>query len=510
MPVDPITFCRVCGVTITCAADSVARKLERVDDSSVSMVNRPINRRRGLRLTVEASTTPTSRTRLAALDGLIRGHAHAWTYDVDFHSSRGKGPEAGLTASIVVSPTPKVGAGCADISEITYDLDVSDDGVELADRWCWHGWVHDGAAWQDVQVRSDGAVWVDGVRDDTFDTTWLVIGFGSMSLTGVVVDDVALFLFEPDDDMIDELHAWHVDNAWAAFGRLVVDGDLVEGRTFDALGDVDEGPVVQFSDGGTWENAGGVLRFRLQQQEKSALAPLLSPPLFLVYTNPANFLEDAAGYITAPALVRNGVLGSRTGPIGEPAAVFDGSQWIGLTGGVFARYDLDVVDPLSFSAWVYLTGAGGIGVIVGKGDVGVDTLPAFFVDGDLLGFAWWKVGGPGTGLDVRSSVSLDHDRWVHVVARYDGSNDAGGIELLADMVALPVTVVSNSALTPPAATTTTPAIASTHASAAELNFAVGALDQVAMFGVRLTDAEVAELYRAGQRKRRIRFHPPGV
>ncbi len=503
---DPITFARVCGVTLTLAVDSVTRGLERVEENAASLINRPINARRGLRLKVAATTTPTPRGRAAALEGLILGHAHAWSFNDDFHSSRGKGPEAGLLATIgVAAPAPKTGSGRADIEAITYDLDVADDVVEFGDRWMWHGWKYSGVIWQDWQIRSDGAVWVDGVRIDTASTDWLVVGFGSMSMTGVIVDDVALFLFEPDDEMVEELGDWHTQNAWPAFGDLVVDGDLLEGRTLTVIGEVDEAAAVQFADAGAWENAGRALRITLRQVENDP-ALLLRLPRALVYTDPAQHIEDAAGWYQPPAITRVGVLSSIAGPFG-PAAVFDGTACLSIADN--SRLDISVAAPMTVCAVVrLLDAAAGLTAIYGKGDVGTNNVPLFFIDAGRLGYAWLTTAGTA-GIYARASNVITALRWAFVAVRYDGSNTSEGIELLVDGVVQAIGLTAGTPFAPPGTNNTPAGIGSAQGGALEYPF-IGALDLIGVWNVLLTDLELAELYRAVQRKRRPRFFPTGI
>lgn len=283
-----------------------------------------------------------------------------------------------------------------------------------------------------------------------------------------------------------------------------------------AVGEIDDGGVLQFADpDGGWENAGRAVRFTLSQVDtglvESEEATALPFPQGLVYPNPEGMIFDGAGWYSAVAVTRvGGALSSVLGPFNVPAAVFDGTNMLRIS-GQDSRYDVSVAAPMTIAAWVNLLEDGGfsLAAIFGKGRVGVEAVPVLFMDGNLPAFGWWTSVSQATGIDVRAASGIAPSSWHFVCARYDGSLLAAGVDIVVDGVSVPVNVFSDAAPPAPSTNNTDPAIGSTNGTGVEFGF-TGALDGVGMWSRRLTDAEVAELYRAGQRKRRPRFRPKGV
>lgn len=132
-----------------------------------------------------------------ALRGLLRGLGHCWSFDNDLYSSKGLGPQAGSTATQSASGG-KFG-GRAIIANVVFAANVTQDWTVLLYRY-WHAWKH----WA---MRSDGAIYLNGVRDDTLDTHWLSVdGSGNVTITGEL---------------------WWIDSDTVAADRTLVASDTV-------------------------------------------------------------------------------------------------------------------------------------------------------------------------------------------------------------------------------------------------------------------------------------------
>lgn len=173
-------FLNVNGFAVPVALDSLKRPAaeelgtrERMLDGSLYS-HRSAKKRR-----LECELPPmTEAEALEAYEGLLRGDGHVWSFDASLYSSKGLGPNAGYAAS-------QSGSGGKYSGKLT--LNATNGTIafpaQLGARWTVMVWRHEGGAWRHYVIRSDGAKWVNGVRNDIASTSWLSMAGGAVTLT---------------------------------------------------------------------------------------------------------------------------------------------------------------------------------------------------------------------------------------------------------------------------------------------------------------------------------------
>lgn len=212
--------------------------------------------------TARLSTAPLSALDAAAWIGLIRGEGHRWTFNSSLYSSSGLGPTAGYGASIS-SSSPKFGAGCMSVSSaISFAAD-------LWSSWSAMFWRNEGGTWYHYAIRSDGAKWKSGSRNDGTSTSGF---FGVNGSTGVAT--LTLSTYGSFDDLV--LVPYLVSVDWPAYlaasglgfsdlpwlnasgSSIIEDG----GRT--VIGNA-ESKGLALSNGGSWDSSMRTLDITLEE-----------------------------------------------------------------------------------------------------------------------------------------------------------------------------------------------------------------------------------------------------
>jgi len=195
------------------------------------------------------------------LEGLLLGMGHHWQFDADLWSFDGLGPNAGFAVVRDATGGPW-SDGSVTVTDITWTFNKRQ---ALGRRWCVSVWRYSGAVWQRWDVRSDGAVYLNGARDDTLTTSWLVVdtdGPGAVRLTGGdEFADLTVYRFEASDAFLTANYAWQASltRQNPALPYLAVSGTQFEDPTliYTASGATSKQNVVQ-AGGGTplrpWRN----------------------------------------------------------------------------------------------------------------------------------------------------------------------------------------------------------------------------------------------------------------
>lgn len=180
-----------------------------------------------------------------AWNGLLSGLGHYWSFDSNNYSSKGLGHSSGT--ALRATSNPLSGAGHLEFSGAQTRTWAQ---AGLGTRWTVSLWrdssgAPGGAAYAHYVVRSDGAKWVDGVRNDAASTTWLSVSSGQLALSDTNTDI---------DEIIAVPYLW--DTTWPALvfaegglrnaltPTLRLYGDLIPGSSVTAprfaLGEVSE------------------------------------------------------------------------------------------------------------------------------------------------------------------------------------------------------------------------------------------------------------------------------
>lgn len=172
-----------------------------------------------LRLTQQAkkrdfhfASIPLTQAQAFAWEMFLTGEGHVWSFDSTLYSSKGLGPSAITDASIMTGSGSKFGSGALFIDLTTGTITFT--GALLNTFGARPGytvmvWRFDDGTDTDFHhyvVRSDGAKWKDGVRNDATSTSWLTVSGANVTLVAggavdpVIYSDLVCLPFDVLDD----------------------------------------------------------------------------------------------------------------------------------------------------------------------------------------------------------------------------------------------------------------------------------------------------------------------
>lgn len=147
------------------------------------------------------STIPLAQPDAFAWENYLTGEGHVWSFDgsssTALYGSKGLGPSALTGASIMAGSGSKFGSGALFINISTGTITFTGallNTFKATPAWTVMVWRFDDGTdtnFHHYAVRSDGAKWRDGVRNDGTSTPWLTVSGANVTLTaGGFVDPV--------------------------------------------------------------------------------------------------------------------------------------------------------------------------------------------------------------------------------------------------------------------------------------------------------------------------------
>lgn len=106
-------------------------------------------------------------------ESLLIGEGEAFSWDSTFYGSKGTGVNTVLFDGVTLessTPSPKFGAKYARWNNLDNRVDYDGVFTNLFGRtseWSWMVWLYESAVWKHYMFRSDAAIWVNGVRNDS-------------------------------------------------------------------------------------------------------------------------------------------------------------------------------------------------------------------------------------------------------------------------------------------------------------------------------------------------------
>lgn len=186
--------------------------------------------RRVIKSSLGFSLTSMSLEELQAWRSLLLGLGEVWTFDAHIYGSKGGATTGTFTHElesghydddgtiVLAGTTAQLRSAHAQGGAWTVVVDI-----EIDSEWC------------RVVVRRDGSKWVDGVRNDAFDTHWLVAAALGVVTIGAAsetwrISEVGFYPFNVPDDW---MPVWSLLRDAATIGppRLVCTGDAVDAIT---------------------------------------------------------------------------------------------------------------------------------------------------------------------------------------------------------------------------------------------------------------------------------------
>ena len=191
-----------------------------------------------------------------------------------------------------------------------------------------------------------------------------------------------------------------------------------------------------------------------------------------------------------------------TGFQNENSISFDGvDAWMDLGDTDTFSFGTGTADtPFSLSCWIKPNTIGNTSILMGKNS-GTTTEEYELRFGS---------GGAGNGLrfrlyaasaskyiQVRLDVTIPTGSWSHIVATYDGSSDASGINIYVDAV-IPFSTELTQAGYVAMENTAAPFSLGTLGGQGGMTFYDGYMDEVSMFNIELSAAQVLAMYNSGE------------
>lgn len=354
-----MSFVRFSGWTVEIDDGAADFSVSWLDPDFKSELGKQVIRRRRRQTSWSFETIALTALEAETVEGFVGGLAHTWSFESTTafaFSSRGRAPisAASLTRSTTLA---RFGAACGLLSG-SIGWDMSKGIAPLLDRWTVSVWRNAGAAltdWQHFVVRSDGAVWVDGVRDDTVSTSWLSIFNGFLFLTDTAVrfDDLCVMCFCADDVAIESWHAWQVAELapMPDFPEIHVEGTFLDGLGLDAIGTIQSSSVVTFVDDGEWLNNARSVGFMLQVRKAEPVALATSPTVWLSMDTVDGDPPTSSTSETVTTWAKTGgvTVGVVEGQVGQ-AASFDGTGY--LSPPSTGTMGFSVTTNFAIAAWV--------------------------------------------------------------------------------------------------------------------------------------------------------------
>lgn len=512
-----MSFLRVNGWPIRVAIESVNSSFEIVEEDTTSERNDQIIRRRRMNQTWDMKAVHREASVADAIEGIIAGLGHHFTFDTNLFSTRGRAPNSTAGATIVAG---KFGNG-ASVTSLSYTFD---SGIQnLEDAWTVIVYRQEAGLFVHYGIRDDGAVFVNGVRDDSMDTSWLTVSGNTLILTGAptVFDDLVVLLFSAPDEAIVAWHNWQTDEnrPFSDLPSIIVDGDFLRSTQFEALGEVSSnqyetfGGEPQKKDGNWWKNNGRSAEFSLMLRNNTPRVFIPRPVFHLSLDNEQN-VSGNPNNLAFPLLTFTTVAPVTIGVVGQV-----GQAYL-LTGGHVAAVSSGTgafVTGSFFSggAWVNLdaSAANTEHAVIGKRNDGTGPGYMFITKtnagatGAQIQFGTHNTLGT-LGRVLRSVPTIPFNEWHHVAWSYkgDATSPTDRIRLFIDGVKVETTTISD---TDPGAIANANLLAIgrvvSGGAPANARLLLGSVDEPVMWGDSLSGAQIFDVFLRGARQQAMRY-----
>lgn len=181
--------------------------------------NRKNRARRGLPVKYDVILTPTLQAEADTMECLLSGRAHHFSCDVDAFSDAGLGPDtvgSGNYSIAFRTPTAGMyGTGYLVVAtSIVWDVNLRPDA------WTVAYWRNVTTTPQHIMIRSDGAKFINGVRNDTLSTVESVVAAGGFALTAGSYDDITVLPVPAADSFLAAMYRWAIGKGLKFYAPL--------------------------------------------------------------------------------------------------------------------------------------------------------------------------------------------------------------------------------------------------------------------------------------------------
>ncbi len=213
-------------------------------------------------------TVPVTLPEAHAWRMFLTGEGEAWSFDSSLYGSKGSGPTSSALATISAG-SAKFGASKLSLGATTGSIAFNGAAANefgSSTLWTVGVWRYESGVWNHYIVRSDGAKWVNGVRNDLASTAWLIVSTGNVVLSNSGIG-VATFY----DDLVVLPFAiltawapqWYASTLpWSSSPFLTLAGDIVtEAATRTVYGIIESAEYLKAA-------AGVLMRLEVKLQHR--------------------------------------------------------------------------------------------------------------------------------------------------------------------------------------------------------------------------------------------------
>lgn len=241
----------------TSSGVEVGGRLRATDGSQI------ITRRRTL-WTFTGSTPILSPRDADAFESLLMGAGDRWPWDGSLYSVKGAQPLNGYTGT--VSAVGGRWDGCMTTAagqSVGYAVKAAGGPASLS------FWRFETSAWAHYLLRTDGAKWRNGARNDALSTSWLAFSLGSSDAVWTAagqVDEGTVWPCIVPDTWAGLLYNGSTGLLGSALPSLNVAGDVTGARgTIRAAGFVSSAAFTPAQIAGAWEPEARALAFTIEE-----------------------------------------------------------------------------------------------------------------------------------------------------------------------------------------------------------------------------------------------------
>lgn len=230
-------FLRLNGITVPVASDSADVTPEDIGSTVRASDGTPLFNRRAVKHKWAGKTVITTAAEALAWLRLVTGKGHVLNWESNNHyTSKGLAPAVIGANFTIVAAGAKYGSYRANSASAAGNIGYW-NVFGSTSPWTVALWKQNVTAgegiYTHVVVRSDGAKWSNGARNDGLGTPYLLVSAGQMILgqaaNNIYFDDVVALPYLVPTDWPTQMHAF--GSAFGALPRLTADGLFIEGNT---------------------------------------------------------------------------------------------------------------------------------------------------------------------------------------------------------------------------------------------------------------------------------------
>lgn len=259
-------YATINGLTLLVELESMQHSFEPFGEHPRPFDNKPRIHRKGVSEVISFESCLLEQEDADSHEALFENNGEHWSFETDAWSDRGLGPEAGSAYSLTAGGYQ----GATNRLTVTTGIIFNPRLRSSANTVSYARTADGGSTWEFITVRSDGAKWIDGVRNDATVTTELVVSGGGFLLDSSYEYGELSCLGQK----LSEAHAVEMFafvDAGGQFTRknMLLDGDCVNEPTVvvpmtDGQGVVQKGGVASVSG---WLNNVRNMTFKMRREE---------------------------------------------------------------------------------------------------------------------------------------------------------------------------------------------------------------------------------------------------